>query len=155
MYGPPGCGKTTLAMELAKHGFGYVNLGREPDFRTVPMPDLAARCFHRSPSPRGLVVEGVLARREGRVKFIERLLALLREGDDTRFRRVCVFGLLEDAETLATRRRRSVEDYRELLETIQPDNPPYPHVVLDGRQLHGVPERAAAVLRAVESLPPA
>ncbi len=143
-----------MAAELKSHGFAYTNLGRHPDFATVAMPELAARCFLEEPSARGAVVEGVFGRRSVRVRFIRRLQELLSQGDAIRFDRIAVFGLVENAETLSQRRRRSVDQYRELLAAMEAGNPPYPHFVLDGQKLPSVSDRVQEVLRVLESLSP-
>jgi len=130
-YGLPGAGKSTLAEALEPYGYFYSNLAKHPDFGSRSLADIAASEFFDSGSLDGLVVEAVLKGRGSRRRFIEDLQARCFDLSGREFESVAVFYVKEQLEVLATRRRRTVEEYRELENNMQVDNPPYAHYVLD------------------------
>lgn len=152
IYGLPGAGKTSLAAELSRSGWSFANLARHPEFRRRPMAELAAELFSQQPSPKGLVVEAVLASRASRIQFLDRIQQLRAGAEGGAFDRVVTFFLSESPAVLSRRRNRTAAQYEELLRTIEIGNPPYEHHLIDGADaaLRDVGARAEHVHRILE-----
>lgn len=125
IYGVPGAGKTTIAKKLAQMGgYTFVDLALQPGFRVRPMGSIAAEGYLNNPSCVGLVVEGVLSRRQSRILFIRQICDICQKYSFF-FTHILTFYLSVPSSVLTTRRNRTEQEYASMIELFEKGNQPF------------------------------
>ncbi|HEX7034355.1 MAG TPA: hypothetical protein VF210_01195 [Pseudomonadales bacterium] len=119
LHGSPGAGKSTLARGVAEMlpDLYYADMGRHPEFGRRPMFALCAELYEQQGNGGSLITEGVLPNASSRDRLVSRLISRFR--DSTPFDSAVILHVVVPPEVLATRRRRSVEDYERMARAVQ------------------------------------